>query len=58
MTRTLALEFARRFQFHENLADKQVEEVTVGEAIDANDREERLFEEMIDGEIEQELLSR
>lgn len=58
MTRTLALEFARRFQFHENLADKQAEEVTVGEAVDANDQEEQLFEEMVDGEIEQELLSR
>lgn len=58
MTQNLACELLRRFEFHPEIATKGISEITVGEAIKANDYEEQLIDEMIEGEIEREFLSR
>lgn len=54
MTQNLACELLRRFEFHPEIATKGISEITVGEAIKANDYEEQLIDEMIEGEIERE----
>lgn len=58
MTQKLASELIRRFKFHPEIATKEISKITVAEAIRANDYEEHLFDEMVEGEIEQELLGR
>lgn len=58
MTQKLACELLRRFEFHPEIATKEISKITVAEAIRANDYEEQLFDEMVESEVERELLSR